>query len=213
MGFSFWDLGGCNCPGVTATVQMHGCQSQPYPGLTASITTNPGGVLVASGTTDATGFAGPFSISPSTDYTLTITGQSSRFGAYSYNFTSPSSGNASLGTTLTPANGYACLPGSTCLLPVAKTWNCTINNLGQLDICTPSNVTGTMTYSTGVWSGNFTNDCGTFTFQYPYVQGSNVYLYQAGCEVAVSITCPTSFAMTATPPPNSCSFASFSATE
>ena len=171
------------CPGTTnvslicnptlgphADFYVGGCNELALPGASVSIT-GPGGG--GSGTTDASGHAGPLAL---TNGTYTWNASAPRFVSQTGTCTiSGCTGGCMISITLLPATGYVCF-GSGCAYPYKTTMYLTLP-VGSV----------TMTYSGGPWngSGSYTgpacnslcNPSGTGSVPYDvsYVPGS-VYL-------------------------------------
>lgn len=128
--------------GTTGTrlIQVNGCNSFGYPGVTVNFFDHVGGTLLGSCVTDALGIIYSSCI-PDGTYFVTVTGASIRFAPFGQTLILKKGVFKII--TLVPASGYVCVPLTDglfgCLLPLATTLHVTDTVLG----------TATITYSNG----------------------------------------------------------------
>lgn len=144
MAFTTWDLGGCNCGVTPFTVYQCTPNGSLFPavGVTVSVYSAPGGTLLDSGVTNASGVVSLAVPTSSSGY-VTVTGQNSRLQSYAATV----SWGLGASIQLVAAAGYACLNG--CGLPTTTTLNMSRTLVGG------GTYAGTLTYSSnnGYWSG------------------------------------------------------------
>jgi hypothetical protein len=176
MAFTYGDIGGCNCTaaGCAAFVfTVFGCDRTPYPGVTVTLSGASGPIVSA-----VTDGAGQVTIGPYAGgqgpYTMTVTGMSSRFAAFSASGGSLTCSFLSGGgLQLLPAAGYNCT-GLGCLLPASNTLHMT------------GGATETLTW-------NATTLRWSYFGIYSFVPGGTFSTPSGGCTMTAT-SCPPSFA-------------------
>ena len=163
---------------------VKGCAGLAYAGLTVSVYDSTGATLLDSGTTDGAGHVTlSFSPIPGT-HVVTITGQSSRFDAYSQSLSLTGS---ALTITLTAASGYECVTAiGGCLQPFADTLYASWNFSGTI-------YTATGTFNVGLddWVFPFGGLLGTYSLLRSTLQFENA----PGGPTPTSRVCPTPLSM------------------
>jgi hypothetical protein len=185
--YSLFDIGACNCPSSSCsqTFNVFGCAGlNASDTLTVSVFDSTGATLLGSATTSTGVATVSWSGASGLAHIVTVTGQSSRFAAFSTTLTLTCGGTKTLG--LLPAAGYSCVLG--CTYPIANSINLSFPSM-DLTVTNPG--------GGPAWSTTFTIDGNDYLVQLNAGPGGSITIVGFGAGICTitqtGSVCPPSY--------------------